>query len=88
MTQYQAEYRGLAQYYLMAFNVHRLWRLHRVMELSLVHTLADKFKTSVNRIYRKYRKTVDSPSRHAEGAGGDRRSRSEEEAAGRTLRGH
>ena len=59
MTQYQAEYRGLVQYYLLAFNVHRLWRLHRVMELSLVKTLADKFKTSVNRIYRKYRKTVD-----------------------------
>ena len=61
MTQYQAEYRGLVQYYLLAFNVHRLWRLHRVMELSLVHTLADKFKTSVNRIYRRYRKTVEVP---------------------------
>ena len=61
MTQYQAEYRGLVQYYLLAFNVHRLWRLHRVMELSLVKTLADKFKTSVKRIYRKYRKTVEVP---------------------------
>jgi hypothetical protein len=61
MTQYQAEYRGLVQYYLLAFNVHRLWRFHRVMELSLVHTLADKFKTSVNRIYRKYRTTVEVP---------------------------
>jgi group II intron reverse transcriptase/maturase len=61
MTQYQAEYRGLVQYYLLAFNVHRLWRLHRVMELSLVKTLAGKFKTSVKRIYRKYRKTVDVP---------------------------
>ena len=61
MTQYQAEYRGLVQYYLLAFNVHRLWRFHRVMELSLVHTLTDKFKTSVKRIYRKYRKTVEVP---------------------------
>jgi group II intron reverse transcriptase/maturase len=61
MTQYQAEYRGLVQYYLLAFNVHRLGRLHRVMELSLVKTLADKFKTSVKRIYRKYRKTVEVP---------------------------
>ncbi|HMB06925.1 MAG TPA: group II intron reverse transcriptase/maturase [Isosphaeraceae bacterium] len=60
-TQYQAEYRGLVQYYLLAFNAHRLWRFHRVMELSLVHTLADKFKTSVKRIYRKYRKTVEVP---------------------------
>jgi hypothetical protein len=31
MTQYQAEYRGFVQYYLMAYNVHRLWRVHRVM---------------------------------------------------------
>ncbi len=61
MTQYQAEYRGLVQYYLLAFNVHRLWRLHRVMELSLVHTLAGKFKTSVNRVYRKYQTTVEVP---------------------------
>src|SRR5208337_2327264 len=61
MTQYQAEYRGLVQYYLLAFNVHRLWRLHRVMELSLVKTLADKFKSTVKRIYRKYRKTVEVP---------------------------
>ena len=61
MTQYQAEYRGLVQYYLLAFNVHRLWRLHRVMELSLVRTLANKFKSSVKRIYRKYRKTVEVP---------------------------
>jgi group II intron reverse transcriptase/maturase len=59
ISQYQAEYRGLVQYYLLAFNVHRLWRLHRVMELSLVKTLADKFRTSVSRIYRKYRKTVE-----------------------------
>jgi hypothetical protein len=61
MTQYQTEYRGFVQYYLLAFNVHRLWRLHRVMELSLVQTLADKFKTCVIRIYRKYQKTVEVP---------------------------
>ena len=46
ITQYQAEYRGLVQYYLLAFNVHRLWQLHWVMELSLVKTLANKFRTS------------------------------------------
>src|SRR5262249_39763190 len=61
VTQYQAEYRGLVQYYLLAFNVHRLWRLHRVMELSLVHTLAGKVKTSANRGYRKYQKNVEAP---------------------------
>ena len=46
VSQYQAEYRGFVQYYLLAFNVHRLWWLHRVMELSLACTLANKHKTS------------------------------------------
>jgi Type II intron maturase len=53
-TQYQAEYRGLVQYDLLAFNVHSLWRLHRVMEISLVMTLANKFKTKTSQIYQKY----------------------------------
>ena len=60
ITQYQAEYRGLVQYYLLAFNVHRLWQLHWVMELSLIKTLANKFRTSARPIRRKYRKTVDT----------------------------
>jgi group II intron reverse transcriptase/maturase len=60
ITQYQAEYRGLVQYYLLAFNVHRLWQLHRVMELSLIKTLANKFRTSASAIRRKYRKTVNT----------------------------
>lgn len=58
VTQYQAEYRGLVQYYLLAFNVHRLWQLHWVMSLSLVKTLATKFRTSVHQIRRKYQKTI------------------------------
>src|SRR5574341_1396589 len=61
VTQYQAEYRGLVQYYLMAFNVHRLWHVHRVMQLSLAKTLANKHRTSVNNIFHKYRATVATP---------------------------
>jgi group II intron reverse transcriptase/maturase len=61
VTQYQAEYRGLVQYYLLAFNVHRLWQLHWVMSLSLVKTLANKFRTSVRQIRRKYQKTMVTP---------------------------
>jgi group II intron reverse transcriptase/maturase len=61
VTQYQAEYRGFVQYYLLAYNVHRLWRVHRVMQLSLVKTLANKHRTSVNRVYRKYRSLVPAP---------------------------
>jgi Type II intron maturase len=61
VTQYQAEYRGLVQYYLMAFNVHRLWQVHRVMQLSLAKTLANKHRTSINTIFHKYRATVATP---------------------------
>lgn len=61
VAQYQAEYRGLVQYYLLAFNVHRLWRLHRVMALSLAKTLADKHKISVTQVFRKYQRTVPTP---------------------------
>jgi group II intron reverse transcriptase/maturase len=61
ITQYQAEYRGLVQYYLLAFNVHRLWELKWVMEVSLVKTLADKFRTTASRIYQKYRRTIPTP---------------------------
>ncbi len=60
ITQYQAEYRGFVQYYLLAFNVHRLWQLHGVMRLSLIKTLADKFRTSTSPIRRKYQKTVET----------------------------
>ena len=45
MAQYQAEYRGVVQYYRLAYNLHRLNRLKWVMETSLAKTLAKKFKT-------------------------------------------
>ncbi len=61
VTQYQAEYRGLVQYYLLAFNVHRLWQLHWVTSLSLVKTLANKFRTSARQVRRKYQTTIDTP---------------------------
>jgi len=61
VAQYQAEYRGFVQYYLMAYNVHRLWRVHRVMQQSLVKTLADTHRTSGNTVYRKDRTTVATP---------------------------
>jgi hypothetical protein len=61
VTQYQAAYRGLVPYYLMAFNVHRLWQVHRVRHLSLAKTLANKHHTSINTILHKYRATVATP---------------------------
>ncbi len=55
VTQYQAEYRGVVQYYRMAYNLHMLSQLKRVMELFLVKTLAKKFKTTCQKIYKRYR---------------------------------
>jgi group II intron reverse transcriptase/maturase len=61
VAQYQAEYRGLVQYYLLAQNVHRLGRLHWTMETSLLKTLANKHRSSVRKMSRKYRATVETP---------------------------
>lgn len=60
VTQYQAEYRGVVQYYRMAYNLHMLSKLKRVMELSLVKTLAKKFKTTCQKIYQRYRATIET----------------------------
>ncbi len=57
IAQYQSEFRGFAQYYLLAYNAHQLHRLKRTMELSLARTLANKYKTTVNQIFRKYQTT-------------------------------
>jgi len=53
ISQYQAEYRGIVQYYAKAINVHRLTRLHWVMKLSLLKTLADKYRTGILEVTRK-----------------------------------
>jgi group II intron reverse transcriptase/maturase len=54
VTQYQAEYRGIVQYYRMAYNLHAMGRVRRVTELSLVKTLAKKYKTSCQKIYKRF----------------------------------
>jgi hypothetical protein len=54
VSQYQSEFRGIVQYYRMAYNLHTLWKLKRVIEISLVKTLAKKFKTTCRTIYRRY----------------------------------
>jgi len=54
LSTYQAEYRGIVEYYRMAYNLTALDKLKWTMERSLVMTLANKFKTSVPKVYRKY----------------------------------
>ena len=55
ITQYQTEFRGLAEYYKYAEDIHVLGSLKYVMEQSLMKTLAHKLKISVSAAYRKYR---------------------------------
>ena len=56
IAQYQTEYRGVVQYYRMAYNLHRVHRLKRVMEESLAKTLANKLKTTRSKIYKQFGK--------------------------------
>ncbi len=61
VAKYQAEYRGLVQYYLLAQDVFRLGRLQWVMETSLLKTLAGKHRSTVTKMARKYKSTVETP---------------------------
>ena len=60
MVRYQSEYRGVVQYYLLAYNVHHFGRLHKVMEMSLAKTLAAKHKSTTRKMRRKYRSVVET----------------------------
>ncbi|MFG2059379.1 reverse transcriptase domain-containing protein [Micromonospora sp. NPDC048930] len=62
VARYQAQYRGLVQYYLLAQDVFRFNRLNWVMGYSLLATLACKHKSSAAKMARKLKATVDTPS--------------------------
>jgi len=57
IDKYQSRFRGLAEYYKYAVDRHQLGALKNVMQQALVKTLAHKYRTTVTRIYRKYRST-------------------------------
>ena len=59
MATYQLEYRGLVNYYRMAYNLYTLRKLKWVMEQSLTKTLASKYKISVSKVYKKYKAELD-----------------------------
>ncbi|GHO76399.1 maturase [Ktedonobacter sp. SOSP1-85] len=61
ISQYQQEYRGLAEYYQLAGNRYQLNRLKWVMERSLVATLAQKLRITVSQVYDRYQTTVETP---------------------------
>lgn len=54
---YQAEFRGIVQYYKFARNQRALSKIKYVMEVSLVKTLANKLKKSMHKIYDLYKGT-------------------------------
>jgi group II intron reverse transcriptase/maturase len=61
VAQYQQEYRGLVQYYLLASDVSRLWSLEWTMRQSLLKTLAAKHQTSVNSIVERCQTITTTP---------------------------
>ena len=64
---YQLEYRGIANYYRLAYNMHLLKKLRWVMEQSLTKTLARKFKVSVSKIYDKYKVELEVDGKRYKG---------------------
>lgn len=60
VERYQQEYRGMVQYYALAQNLCWFWRLHWIMESSLLKTLAFKHRSTMMKIKEKYHtETVD-----------------------------
>jgi hypothetical protein len=51
---YQQRFRGVAEYYKFATDRNALRKLKYIMEVSLTKTLANKFKSTVARMYQKY----------------------------------
>ena len=58
--QYQAEFRGIANYYRLAVNLDYLSHLRWVMEMSLAKTLAGKLQISVPQVFRRYKTTIQT----------------------------
>ncbi len=61
VAKYGSEYRGFVQYYLLAQDVFRLQKLRWVMETSMLKTLAGKHKSTVAKMARKYKASIDTP---------------------------
>lgn len=61
IEQYQAEYRGIVEYYRKAYNLsNQMGRLKHVMEVSLSKTLASKLKISVGQVYGRFSQTLQT----------------------------
>ncbi len=54
LSTYNAEIRGFYEYYKMAINVYKLNGAFHIIKTSFAKTMANKYKLSVNRVFRKY----------------------------------
>ena len=61
VAKYGSEYRGFVQYYLLAQDVFRLGKRHWVMETSMLKTLAGKHQSTVAKMARTYKASIDTP---------------------------
>ena len=57
VSKYQNTYKGYCQYYKFVRNQSKLGYIKWILETSMVKTLASKFKTTVQKIYKKYGST-------------------------------
>jgi len=55
LTTYQLEFRGMAEYYRLAYNLGSLQKVKWIMEYSLLKTLANKFRMPLPRVVKKYK---------------------------------
>lgn len=67
VTRYQLEYRGLVNYYRLAYNLSQLNKLKWVMEISLTKTLASKHRMTVTKVYEKYGATLREGNKEYKG---------------------
>ncbi len=58
---YQSEWRGYVEYYALAQNRFWLDKLHWIMRISLLKTLACKHKSTVRKMHRKYATVIRTP---------------------------
>lgn len=62
IARYGIEYRGLRNYFALAHNIERMTKVHWAMRRSLLMTLANKHRTSVARMVRRFASTVETPA--------------------------
>lgn len=60
VARYQSEYRGYVQYYALAQNLHTMNELRWVMKTSLLKTLANKYKSTVTKMAKRYAATTQT----------------------------